>query len=149
MSEVTRFEVYKDINNSISHSGAFNTFDEAVVSFFEGSSDWAKIIVATPSMTCVKAYGGKQFVSNLQRINFCTATNLGGDSEMYEVYWHVWSNNPNILYELCNTKDAASKKWDDIGGDWAKIIVRTRDNVCVQKYGNEDVVQMLLDIAYC
>lgn len=149
MTETTRFGVYHHSNGTIHHDGAFNTFDEAVVSFFAVSSHWAKIIVATPSVTCSKAYGGQQFVDDLKRTTHCTSTVLGGDSEMYEVYWHMWNSDPKILHELCNTWDAVLEKWDAIGGNWAKIIVRTKDNVCVQEYGREDIVQTLKDMAYC
>lgn len=149
MSASERFEVYHHVDGTINHDGPFDNFEQSVVKFFEVSSHWAKIILVVPSMICVKSYGQQNVVDELKRVVHCTSTNLGGDLETYEVYWHKWNNNPKILHEFCITWDVALERWDAIGGSWAKIIVRTRDNQCVRKYGREDVVQTLKDVSYC
>ena len=143
---MSNFEVYFHTPNGISQTGVFETFDKAINSFFTVSSQWAKIIINVESKTCVKAYGGAPWVEELKNLNNVSTTRLGGDSNKYEIYWHV---EGNIQHNVSNSYDAALERWEAVGTQWAKILVNTKTNKCEREYGGRQYVQELKNITYC
>lgn len=136
-----KYQVSSHRNGEIKIEGSANTFDAALVMFFKVHPSWAKIIVKIPDALCVKSFGRKRQVDELKTQNHCSKTSLGGKSQKYEVYWHVVGG---VLHQLADSLEDAVTMTDVIGGDHAHIVVKSKDNRCVKKFGDEAFVKKLI-----